>query len=351
MVRLEDVATITKGVTYSKKEQMLSETNTVILTADNITLDGYLTIKKKVFLDENYQISQEKKLIKNDIFMCFSSGSKKHLGKVAFINVDTNYYAGGFMGIVRAKNNVLAKYVFQLLNGTFRQTIRNTGSGSNINNLSSIINDIKLPLPPLSVQQEIVSEIEKLEQQEEQAKNEIEKLKAEIGEVIEKTSTEKYKLGEIISLEYGISLPEKSRILGDYPVVGSNGIIGFHNDFLITAPTIIVGRKGSAGKINWIDRNCTPIDTTFYVKLIKPFSMKIIYYTLLKCNLEKLSAGISMPGLNRETAYSQTIFSPPLSVQEKIVSEIEVLEARILELEKELKEIPKKKEKILKAYL
>jgi len=163
MVKLGEVAKIIRGVTYSKRDQSAIKTSKIILTADNITLDGTFNIKKKVFLQEDYKISEEKKLTKSDIFICFSSGSKEHLGKVAFIEQNKNYYAGGFMGIIRTESFVVSKYLFQLLNGNLRQTVRNTGNCSNINNLSGVINDIKLPLPPLSVQQEIVSEIEKLE--------------------------------------------------------------------------------------------------------------------------------------------------------------------------------------------
>jgi restriction endonuclease S subunit len=99
---------------------------------------------------------------------------------VAFIENDTNYLAGGFMGIIRTKENSLSKYLFQLLNSVLRQQIRDLGSGSNINNLSSVINDIKIPLPPLEIQQKIVSEIEVLEKKENGAKEKIEKLKNKI---------------------------------------------------------------------------------------------------------------------------------------------------------------------------
>ena len=73
------------------------------------------------------------------------------------------------------------------------------------------------------------------------------------------------KLGEVCSLEYGSSLPERNRVLGPFPVVGSNGIAGFHKDFTVKGPVIVVGRKGSAGEVTWIDQDCVPIDTTYYV--------------------------------------------------------------------------------------
>ena len=142
--KFDEVADIIRGVTYSKQDQSNNETNKIILTADNITLKGEFEIKKQVFLYDDFQISDEKKLRCNDIFICFSSGSKEHLGKVAFIKDDTKYYAGGFMGIIRIKNSNEPKYFFQLLNTLLRQTIRDIGSGSNINNLSGIINEIKI---------------------------------------------------------------------------------------------------------------------------------------------------------------------------------------------------------------
>ena len=160
MLKLGEIAQIIRGVTYSENDQTLNKTDKIILTADNITLDGFLKIKKQVYLDNNFEISEDKKLKANDIFICFSSGSKKHLGKVAFIETNTNYYAGGFMGIIRTFKNYNSKYIYLLLNTLLRQSVRDIGSGSNINNLSSIINDMPIPLPPLEIQRQIVDELE-----------------------------------------------------------------------------------------------------------------------------------------------------------------------------------------------
>ena len=70
-------------------------------------------------------------------------------------------------------------------------------------------------------------------------------------------------MGSLLTLEYGKGLSEKERNKGEYPVVGSNGVIGFHDKALIEGPAIIIGRKGSAGKITLIPQDCCPIDTTF----------------------------------------------------------------------------------------
>ena len=138
---------------------------------------------------------------------------------------------------------------------------------------------------------------------------------------------EQVKISSIISLEYGKNLPEAKRIKGDFPVVGSNGVVGFHKEKLVDGPCIVVGRKGSAGKVNWISDSCTPIDTTFYVKeQTKTTNYRYLYLLLSMIGLEKLAGGTGVPGLNRDDVYSQKLPIPPLDIQKKIVEECDVID-------------------------
>ena len=143
MVKLESIVKIIRGVIYNKNEEIITPTSNIILTADNITLKGEFELKKQIFLDNSVQLDSEKKLIKDDIFICFASGSKEHIGKLTYIKNNTKYYAGGFMGILRGENsNLLTKYLFDLLNlEKYRNIVRSTSTGSNINNLSNTIGD------------------------------------------------------------------------------------------------------------------------------------------------------------------------------------------------------------------
>jgi type I restriction enzyme M protein len=131
---------------------------------------------------------------------------------------------------------------------------------------------------------------------------------------------------EVCTLEYGASLPKEKRLDGPYPVVGSNGITGYHNEYLVEGPAIVVGRKGSAGEVTLIEKNCFPIDTTYYVKQTKPTESDINYlYWLLKTlNLPELRGGAGIPGLNRTDVYETfQLPLPPLEAQKEIVKEIE----------------------------
>ena len=131
---------------------------------------------------------------------------------------------------------------------------------------------------------------------------------------------------DVCTLEYGASLPKAKRVEGSFPVVGSNGITGYHIDFLIEGPAIIIGRKGSAGEVTFIHQNCFPIDTTYYVKQTNPNESNLVYlfWILKKLKLQDLRGGAGIPGLNREEVYqTHKIPLPPLDIQKEIVAEIE----------------------------
>mgnify|MGYP000435171507 FL=1 len=214
----------------------------------------------------------------------------------------------------------------------------------------TILKSFKIPLPPLEVQEEIVKEIAKIEKKEEKAKEVIKGNEEEIKGMI--GAGARVRLGDILSLEYGVSLPKGKIIKGQYPVCGSNGIDGFHNDFLLEASSIIVGRKGSAGKVNWIDKNCTTIGTTFYVKNNpNKIGLRYAFYTLKNVNLENLIDGIGTPGLNRDNAYDIKIPHLPLEEQKKIIAKIEPLEKEITEAKEFLSNAKNLKQNILDKYL
>jgi len=150
---------------------------------------------------------------------------------------------------------------------------------------------------------------------------------------------------EVCTLEYGASLPKEKRIDGPYPVVGSNGITGFHSAYLVKGPAIIVGRKGSAGEVTLIENNCFPIDTTYYVKQTNPAESNIsfLFWLLKTLNLPELRGGAGIPGLNRTDVYeTHQIPLPPLEVQKEIVAEIEGYQNEIARLKSAIEEEEKK---------
>jgi type I restriction enzyme M protein len=161
--RFEQFATLVRGVTYSKMEQATIKTKTIILPADNIDLSGNLVLNKLIYLNDDQKISDDKKLRRGDIFICMSSGSKEHIGKVAYIDSNTNFYAGGFMGIIRVNPIFcMSKWLYYYLcfSPEYRNSIKILTQGANINNINSLINTMQIPVPSLEVQQQFVVELD-----------------------------------------------------------------------------------------------------------------------------------------------------------------------------------------------
>nr|VFJ87445.1 MAG: type I restriction enzyme M protein [Candidatus Kentron sp. H]VFJ89045.1 MAG: type I restriction enzyme M protein [Candidatus Kentron sp. H]VFJ95744.1 MAG: type I restriction enzyme M protein [Candidatus Kentron sp. H] len=163
VVPLGDVCNLVRGVTYSKTDEV-EQGGHQLLRANNIDkLTGLLDLTDIKRVSSILTFSGDKKLQKGDIFICLASGSKAHIGKVALIIVDTDFYFGGFMGAVRTKRERLhPAYLFhQLRQAHFNDFLREQIAGANINNLGAkLLYEFQIPLPPLAVQQEIVAEIE-----------------------------------------------------------------------------------------------------------------------------------------------------------------------------------------------
>ncbi len=159
------------------------------------------------------------------------------------------------------------------------------------------------------------------------------------------TGWSKKQLGEILTLNYGWSLPEKNRVVGGAPVYGSNGIVGSHNQALVPSQGIIVGRKGSAGNVHFSREPFCPIDTTFFVAPSDTqLDIEFVYYLLLHVDLKRILGDVGVPGLNREMAYrEQTQFPNDKAEQQKIAAVLGLVQRameqqeRLLRLTAELK--------------
>ncbi|OGL47764.1 MAG: hypothetical protein A2W05_03880 [Candidatus Schekmanbacteria bacterium RBG_16_38_10] len=73
------------------------------------------------------------------------------------------------------------------------------------------------------------------------------------------------RLEEVCEFVYGDSLPKRKRQVGNVSVFGSNGIVSTHDSPISDGETIIIGRKGSVGEVNFSLDPCFPIDTTFFI--------------------------------------------------------------------------------------
>lgn len=119
-------------------------------------------------------------------------------------------------------------------------------------------------------------------------------------------------LGDVIELHYGKGLKKEERAGSGYPVIGSSGIVDYHSEFLVDGPGIVIGRKGTLGKVIYLWDNFYPIDTTYYVKSkVESAGLLYEYFLLKTIGFEDMNTDSAVPGLNRDIALSTEIKIPP----------------------------------------
>jgi len=132
----------------------------------------------------------------------------------------------------------------------------------------------------------------------------------------------------VFSLEYGDNLPAPKRTnSGEFPVYGSNGIVGSHSECSVNSSCIVVGRKGSAGALNLcLNSGCWVTDVAYYCIPPKELDLLFCFKLFHTLGLAELGKGIK-PGLSRSEAYVVPVAIPPLSEQHRIVAKVDELMA------------------------
>lgn len=142
------------------------------------------------------------------------------------------------------------------------------------------------------------------------------------------------KLSEVAPLQRGFDLPTGKIKKGSYPVVYSNGISNYHNEFKVKGPGVITGRSGTIGKVHYADGNYWPHNTVLWVTDFKDNNPRFIYYLYTYVNLEKFATGSGVPTLNRNDVHSFEVLVPSCSEQKSIAEALSDTDNLIQSVEK-----------------
>ncbi|MBU2620994.1 MAG: restriction endonuclease subunit S, partial [Proteobacteria bacterium] len=353
-VKLGEVCEFIRGVTYEKSDESSVSTAVAVLRANNINVDSHTLDRAKIkYLREDVGLPAEKRLRKGDIFICTASGSKDHLGKVAFITEDIPYFFGGFMGAIRSKAKALPNFVFHLLTSpAYDGFIQGLTAGVNINNLKgSDLLSFKLPLPPLEEQERIVAELGGYRKIIEGARQIIANYKPTI-KIDPKWPM--VKLGEVCRQERGIA-SSKSEL--QLPYLGlediESGTGRIHSN---TSTNKAVSTSFAFGSSHVLYSKLRPYlnkvalpdfkgrCTTELIPILPSDRIQRTYLFWLLLRQETVTVamggktGTQMPRADMELIMNMEIPVPPLAIQRKIVAKIEA-EQVLVEANRKLAEI------------
>jgi len=135
-------------------------------------------------------------------------------------------------------------------------------------------------------------------------------------------------LGEVLTLQRGFDLPKRLRKDGPYPVVSSSGVTGWHDEFKVEPPGIVIGRYGTLGSVHWVAEKFWPLNTSLWVKDFKGNDPKFLSY-LLQTVVVDGSAASAVPGVNRNHLHTKRVLLPTVREQKQIAAVLSTFEELI----------------------
>ena len=150
------------------------------------------------------------------------------------------------------------------------------------------------------------------------------------------------KLGEVCEIICGQDYKNVESPNGKYPIYGTGGIMGYANQFRCPDFSTIIGRKGSINNPIFVEESFWNVDTAFGIVPSKAsLSPKFFFYYCKHYDFTKHNVAVTIPSLRRIDLLKIPIPVPPLSEQERIVSELDLLSSIIEKKKAQLKEYDK----------
>jgi type I restriction enzyme S subunit len=323
--KLKDVIDV--FIDYRGKTPTKSESGIPLITA-KIVKSGRIEEPNEFIPEKDFESWMTRGLPKNgDVVLT----TEAPLGEVAQINFNGKVALAQRIITMRGKKGVLdnsfLKYALQT--NKMQERLSGRSTGTTVTGIkSSELREVEIELPELITQRRIAAILTALDDKIELNRRMNETLEgialALWGEWFGKYASGEEelpdgwrwgKLGNILELAYGKALKAEERIKGSYPVVGSNGIIGYHSDYIVKSPGIVIGRKGTIGSVTWLHENFFPIDTTFFVvDKMGANDLFFHYFLLSKQDFKKIGSDSAVPGLNRSEAYNNETVIPQIEV-------------------------------------
>ena len=203
-----------------------------------------------------------------------------------------------------------------------------------------VFNIVKIPIPPLSVQERIVLQLDNINETEiAQSKVVIEGLQSSIEAIMKNTmgrgDLQEFRIGDICEMNTGSSLKADEKIIGEYPYYGSNGPIANYSTFQKDGEYIVTGRVGTVGKYHYVNGRFSICDNAFHIRNTSNNLTRYIYFTLqynavINCNDTVVSQ------VSKQYFKSVKIFLPPPEVQQEILERIEPKEELTASLQRNI---------------
>ena len=141
--------------------------------------------------------------------------------------------------------------------------------------------------------------------------------------------------GDVLEIKNGKNQKAVENPKGAYPIYGSGGIMGYADDYICKADTVVVGRKGSINNPIYVEEPFWNVDTAFGLEarqdVLKP---RYLYYFCKKFDFERLNKAVTIPSLTKSDLLKIKINLPDIDQQQVVIDKLMKIE-KIIEYRKD----------------
>jgi restriction endonuclease S subunit len=221
----------------------------------------------------------------------------------------------------------------------------------------TMFNEIKIPLPSLPIQQEIVTALDLIYNNAATAKAAAASVKSQMAAVVRSVGVrgfERKKLGDLLEIEGGDYITKSSETTGEYPVYGG-GAASYHINRFNREPTCVINKDGMSASCVQI------VNTRFFLNhhgwtlklnsadLVEKFLHWQLYFR--SDEIFTLATGSCQKGLNQKEFTQFMIYIPPLPIQHEVLAILNEMEAELTTLEQMAAKAEQRAKFILDGYL
>lgn len=336
-VKLGDVCDLMTGGTPSRSEKEYFDNGTIPWLVSGDIHKDEITSCDGIITELGLKNSNARLLPINSIMIALN-GQGKTRATVAMLRIEATCNQSLVSIYPKDDKKVLPEYIYWNLKGRYDELRRLTGDdGNDRRGLNMIIiRNIDIPDPPsIEEQREVVERLDaafkKIDRAIDLTLKNTANSSALYSNTVEKIFMQmmgkNVRISDLMKLEYGKPLNKNERKTdGKYSVYGANGVKDKSDKFFYDKPSIIVGRKGSAGEVTKVCEPFWPLDVTYYVTHDETETLiDFLFYVLKSLNLPSLAKGVK-PGINRNEVYALPFKLPSIDEQRVIVKEIQSLQ-------------------------
>ena len=154
-----------------------------------------------------------------------------------------------------------------------------------------------------------------------------------VAAAIDRKSWKRVRLGDILQVCHGKCQHAIESKTGKYPILATSGEIGRTALYLYDKPSVLIGRKGTIDKPQYIDSPFWTIDTLFYTKIAEDYNPKFLYYLCLTIDWASMNEASGVPSLSANRIESLEVTIPGVDEQDKIAHTLSSIDTHIATLQ------------------